>query len=373
MTPQYCFSSDGSVLLLDSDVGHALDPIPPSDLSRFSISESAGITEPVPFGECQLYFLDMSSWSATGTFKDWVAAVVVAYAYQQGIHSFVSQSSGNTANALHRYCQEFGLDATILYPKASRYKIRHLDPSELVRLVEVDGSEPEVKAATRQLAGATEKLWLPSLPLQDIGNGYRANLVAQAARSGLSFDWHVQALSSAFGPIAFYRRWHQLNPDLPAPRFLGVQQAAVAPFVQLINGVDPDPHDHPIEPTLFRSDPTTELVERVREIVDRGGALRRVTSADFEHSLSETLRVMERAGMRLVKSVDASTGLLEAAPALATHGAISCIGDGTIAPGSNVLIAVTGGLRPLPERRYEPAFQWTPSDGLAALAALSRC
>ncbi len=90
---------------------------------RVSLHEGARIVGPSTYRGVRLYFLDLSSYSETGTFKDTVACVTVMHCVQRGIPALLTQTSGNTGNALARYASSQGIRCVILYPRISRYKI----------------------------------------------------------------------------------------------------------------------------------------------------------------------------------------------------------------------------------------------------------
>lgn len=83
------------------------------NLQKYSISEYAEIIQLGEIDGVEIDALDMSSKARTGTFKDWVACATIAYCKQNEVQHFVTQSSGNTANALAEYCRHFKQRVTI--------------------------------------------------------------------------------------------------------------------------------------------------------------------------------------------------------------------------------------------------------------------
>lgn len=328
-------------------------------LEATSLREGAQILGPVDYEGRHLWFLDMSSLSTTGSFKDWVAAVTVARARQDRLRVFVTQSSGNTANALARYAAHIGIGAVILYPALSRYKVNsEIAKRRGITLVEVDGTEATLKDYTQAFSLRYGIPWLPGLDRQIAGNKLRAYFVNDATRLlGHEFDWHVQALSSAYGIFGFYAGVAELDAQRSwlgtRPRFLGIQQAAVAPFYEDLYGRSA-PTDRLLEPTLFRSRPTEDLLQRMRTICrDTRGRIRVLRSRTFRDRLTEGQQILSSVGLRLSRRNGAAR-LLELSPLISLVGTLEAIADGDVAAGQHVLLAVTGGCFERSDEIYVP-------------------
>jgi hypothetical protein len=337
-------------------------------ITAASSREGAAIIGGQEWQGVRLLFLDMSSMSSTGTFKDWVACVTIGCCLEENCQTFITQSSGNTANALAYYAGRAGIEVCILYPAESRYKINSkLAGQDGITFVEVVGGEPMVKLCAEALEDATGLRWLPTLDLQRIGNGLRADFVNEfLAVRGEVIDWHAQALSSAFGPLGFYgrlevlaerREWHGA-----VPRFLGVQQEAVSPYYDQIYGhaAWSDASKMVIEPTLFRSNPGNVLVDGVRRICDASrGRIMVLRNDEYFDRRSAAVGLLEAAGLHPTqrKKPDGTFGFLEEAGGISVAGVLSEIDAGRIRPGETVLIAVTGGFCPRTDELFEPELQ----------------
>jgi len=86
---------------------------------------------------------------------------MIAETIQQGIPRICVQSSGNTATSVLKYAKKTGLEVVLFYLNSNNYK---LDPSlvpENVFLIEVVGTEKQLKA---NLAKFSELSQVPVRP-----------------------------------------------------------------------------------------------------------------------------------------------------------------------------------------------------------------
>ena len=339
----------------------------PDALSTVADREAAALVQASGLEGLDAWLLDLSSESPTGTFKDWVAALTVAHCLSNGIERFVSQSSGNTANALAYYAERAGIQCLVLYPARSRYKIHEASRARHgVTLVEIDAPEPLIKAITTQLAERAEAPWLPDLALQIEGNRLRAFVLHEAM--GLSTDyfaWHVQALSSGYGILGYYDVAMDLagRNRLGCSRLLGVQQEAVSPYVDAHYCIDPAPTGTALaEPTLFRSQPPPSLIDRISRIVDEsGGMLLRLSNSALAERLEQAVGVLDLAGLapQRVELPDGSSVFREMAPVIAVAGVLEALAAGDVGVSERLLVTVTGGSRPIPGGISPPGVRLT--------------
>jgi threonine synthase len=317
-----------------------------SSLAAASIREGATLVELPAYRDVGIDVLDMASLSTTGTFKDWVACVSIATCLQQDVSVFVTQTSGNTGNALARYASNAGLRGVVLYPRDSRSKIRAdiaADPH--VAFVEVAATEEEIKGRLLEASADLNIPWIPIFEHQLEGNKIRAHFLAEVgAALSRDWDWHVQALSSAYGVFGFYQGLEELRRqglNTRTPRVLGVQQEAVSPYFEALTGAAPADASV-IEPTLFRRAPPESLLSEMVEICrSSGGTVLRLPNERYLELESSALNAYETSGITLAR--DASNGgLAERAGLYSLAGALDAIHRGLIEPGSRVLVAFTG-------------------------------
>ncbi|MGA5824267.1 pyridoxal-phosphate dependent enzyme [Kitasatospora sp. NPDC094028] len=342
------YREDGSVVRRYA--GH-LDGIDPDVLRRVSLREGARIVRLPSYRRVGIDVLDLSTLSATGTFKDWVACVAVARAVRAGHAVAAAQSSGNTANALATYASRAGIRLVVLHPPASRRRIHpRLARHPGVTFVEVLAPEHEIKEALRSATLATATPALPLLRDQYEGNKLRAHLLRDAERAvGHGWDWHVQALSSAYGPLGFYRGLAEAYPaGHPVPRFLGVQQEAVTPYVDALTGAVTAPGAEMLEPTLFRRVLTPELLAQVRDVCRRSdGTVRCLPNQGYLSWEPRAIELLAGAGVEVTPGPEGQP--VERAGLYSLAGTLQAVDDGTIPPGDRVLAVYTGGSGPGPE------------------------
>jgi threonine synthase len=317
------------------------------DLEAVSQREGARILRLDVYRGRSLYLLDLSTLSTTGTFKDWVAAYSVARARAAGYTRVVFQSSGNTANALTAYAARAGIASLGLFPPASRVRIRRSVDQMLHKFLEIDASEAEIKRVLQEISQCTGVPALPSLADQYEGNKLRAYFLADAeAETGVHWNWHVQALSSAYGPLGFYRGLAEIGRSQSAwPRFLGIQQQAVHPYVHALGAqtcsADVGEFDM-LEPTLFRRTLSDALIDEVGDLCGiTDGRIRMLPNREFLTREKEAVDQLEEVGVHLCRYADGA--VRERAGIYSLLGAFSAIDDGTIPRGDNVLVVHTGG------------------------------
>ncbi len=168
-----------------------------SALLDSSIREGARIFPLLTYRGVDLHVLDESSLMHTGTLKSIDGCLTAAKCRLRGYERVVFESGGNTGTALTEYGRKAGLETFCFVPEAS------------VPLLDSRVFESE----TAHLIAVAD-----------------ASLVKEAARHG-GFDWLVQTISAAFGPIGIYGVLHGFEAGLDRiPRFLGIQQEANCPM-----------------------------------------------------------------------------------------------------------------------------------------------
>jgi threonine synthase len=359
--------------------GEHLNGIEARWLRRATIQEGMEVIYGYEYKDVVLGILDLSTYAATGTFKSSVACVTVAECLQRNVRRFITQSSGNTANALALYASVAEIPALILYPAASRYKIDpKLGESPFVRLVEFMGSEEELKLLIQEYSEVSGVPWLPTMEMQVKSNKLRAYFLADCeAKHNVHFAWHVQALSSGWGVFGFYDGTEEIHSkgESLQPRFFGVQQEAVCPFYNYLTSEKP-PERIPqiIEPTLFRSQPTPTMLEKMKDIVERSnGRIVRLSNQSYEHYKDLAVQTISEFGVRLgkVRMGDQSV-LKEKAGVIAMAAVLQEIDAGLIPEGDNVLICLTGGSGADRATLYDPKQTISPHDGVEALREIGK-
>lgn len=351
-----------------------LDGIDMADLHRSSLREGARIVQLPSYRGVDIDVLDMSTLSTTGTFKDWVACVTVAESLTKGHQTILAQSSGNTGNALARYMSNVGIRCVILYPPTSRKRIRH-DLAGLpgVNFIEVVAAEKSIKDALREYADSSGIPAVPSLRNQYEGNKLRAYFLRDATvQSGCHWNWHAQAISSSYGPFGFYRGiseiQHSGSPLMPSPRFLGIQQEAVTPYVRAITGTLGDPAAPMIEPTLFRQALTPALIDELRHICATShGTVRHLPNYRYRQLERQAIDMLHAGGVAV--TLDDNGEPRERAGLYSLAGVFDTVDDDVIKPGDRVLAVYTGGSGTASTESFEPKHIANPNSVAAVILA----
>lgn len=338
-----------------------LKDLEPAILADTSIREGARIIELPSYRDIQIDVLDLSTLSTTGTFKDWVACLAVATCLKRGLDIFVSQSSGNTGNSLGFYAFNAGVRCVILYPVDSRRKIKsQVAALDNVRFIEVHAPEAVIKSHLAEICELSGALWLPLLENQLEGNKLRAYFLRDAGRElDREWDWHVQALSSAYGIFGFYRGVAEIQAAdgaaaMRTPKLLGVQQEAVAPYVTAVTGLPERTDIEIVEPTLFRKSPPEAFLQEIRKICsETGGTVARLDNHRYFALEDAAINMLESNGIYI--DIDPKSGNpRERAGLYSLTGTLDAIERGTIEAGSRVLVVFTGGAPGLESGTFEP-------------------
>ena len=343
-------------------------------VERASIAEGVNLIYGKEYKNVHLGLLDLSSYAATGSFKSVVACVTMAACTGRGIQRFVTQSSGNTANALARYAAAANVKVLILYPASSRYKIEpDLSNSPYVQFVEFEGTEDQLKALIQNYSNTTGIPWLPTEDMQVESNKLRAYFLAESETKNFPhFNWHVQSLSSGWGIFGFYQGVEELESKghFLRPRFFGVQQEAICPFYRYVNSDNQsETVEKVIEPTLFRSNPTPKMLAKMKQIVaSSDGKIKKLMNASYARYEPLAVQTISEFGIRLGSvHLENETVFKEKAGIIAVAAVLEDIDLGLISKGDRVLICLTAGAGPDRRNVYAPSKSVNGTSGLESL------
>lgn len=315
------------------------------------------VAKPIKYKNSKLYFLDLTTLSETGTFKDIVGSYIIGYCIQNNIAEFVTQSSGNTANSIAYYASKHKIKATILYPKRSRYKINSVWYSdEWVKFIELDKPEQVIKDFTQSISEYLDVPWLPRMKHQIISNKIRAHFIDDfIKKENEYFDFTSQSLSSGYGIFGLYMGFSEIqekNYDLPS--LIGVQQERIKPYKIYIYN-DEVFEDEIIEPTLFRSKPTSGMLEDMKKIVrDTNGFILSISSFLYNEYEERAKELLYKRGIdiTIVKNQ-----IIEKAGLLSLIGTMKAIDDKLVKENSRVLVTITGGLAKGNRNSFKPKYK----------------
>lgn len=293
-------------------------------------------------GLTALYLKDETA-HPTGTTKDRMAAVALAYLHQRGVRAFTTSSTGNSSTAFAYRIPAFPdmhvsiFTAENFVPRvqyAEHAQVTHfgLRAASFVQAADYAGKYAREHGLTAEAGffnpGRREGLKLAFLEACD--------------QVPAPIDWYVQAVSSAMGVYGVYkgaRELRRLNHISRLPRLLCVQQASCAPMVRAYEAGSATirPEHRVAQPAgiaeaILRGDPS-RAYPRIRRIVDEsGGTFIAVSEAEI------------RAARRDAEELEGLSICFSAATAVAGLAALSRAGK--LEPHAVIVVNLTGSDRP---------------------------
>lgn len=279
----------------------------------------------------------------TGTTKDRMAAVALAYLRECGVRGFTTSSTGNSSRA---YARAIAMvpDLVMYVFTAERFRDRlALSPSErVVDIVLRDATFVEAFAAAGDFAELRGLVAERGFFNPGRREGLKLAWLEAVEQVPRPIDWYVQAVSSAMGVYGVYKgacELCELGLAERPPRLLCVQQESCAPMVSAwqagsdsIRPADVVPRPEGIAAAILRGDPTRAYPHVRRIVVESNGTFVAVTEQEI------------RDARRLVELHEAISPCFAAAAALA--GLIRLRHDGAVSADETVLVNLTGADRP---------------------------
>lgn len=334
-------------------------------LLRLSVGEQEQIIDAGYYGHAHLYLYDMTTMNPTQTFKDYIGCLTLAYCLQNNINCFCLQSSGNTAVSIIHYGRQTPhIKIIVFYMEKNAYKIDSHNLPKNVILVQVNGTEKVMRQIVKRFSDLTNIPILPNDVIQINANKLRANyLNDNYIKKGVHFDWLVQSLSGAYGPIGLYHGFTEIESKMKVPKLFGVQQEAVCPYVKTLgkhrrqNTMTTGEDIFILEPTLFRTEPGPELTAKMKNILDTyGGELKMLTNQEYYDYSVQATNLLADNGIHIELSRNNGNQVQETAGLLAVAAVLHEIdrNDSIIMKDQTVVICVTGGTRAAPEHLPVP-------------------
>ncbi|HLI80196.1 MAG TPA: hypothetical protein VKV03_09445, partial [Candidatus Binataceae bacterium] len=240
--------------------------------------------------------------------------------------------------------------------------------SPLLHLIAVeDPSSP--RELISLVEGICEVTRVPRVPWRILASEIVGCFILEQLLGGRTYEYIVQSISAAFGPIGIYGVLERNHAALPG--FIGVQQAQNAAMYNAWRAGSID-----IEPAHFHS--TKDLLSRVmydatpqrygtfdslRDLLEKsGGFLTTVDRGEFDALIMRgpgiaALEVLSKAGVEITRR---GSEIFEKTGLMALAGIFKEIDAGTISPRSRVLCCLTGGTAnpdgcAVPELRFHNA------------------
>ena len=311
-----------------------------------------------------LYLKD-ESVLPTGTTKDRMAVVSLAFLSECGVRAFCTSSTGNSstsyAHAISRYPD---LRLYLFTAESFRDRVQYGSGNQVVPFVLRGASFVDAFNAAGAFASRHQLVSERGFFNPGRREGLKLAFLEACEQVPGPIDWYVQAVSSAMGVYGTYkgaRELTRMGRIAGPPRLLCVQQETCAPMVRAFGDGSPviRPGDVVRQPTgiaeaILRGDPT-KAYPHVREIViESRGTFVAVSEADI------------REARRMVEELEGLSPCFSASAALA--GVVRLVRRGDFPRGDTVVVNLTGS-----DRKPTPAAtkihwlraagdEWEPED-----------
>jgi hypothetical protein len=232
-----------------------------------------------------------------------------------------------------------------------------------------------VKDAARLFRGVNGIRHIPEVAWRYEASRFRGGFILEHSMRHGGYDWLVQTISAAFGPIGIYGVLTGFDGTGRVPRFLGIQQEANCPMYKAWTSgtreLDPRPPERKagrdlLTKVMYDVAPYTYgTYDDLKTVLTAThGDLSTINHGEFFAFLDQRfdgrsiLELLEANGTRIGTrngEVVERTGLI------ALAGTVKAITSGAIAPGSKVLCCLTSGTRP-GDGRAVPDYRVTSLD-----------
>jgi threonine synthase len=275
----------------------------------------------------------------TGTTKDRMAVVSLAFLAERGVRAFCTSSTGNSSTAYAQAISRYpDLRLYLFTAESFQDRVWYGGTNQVVSFVLrgatfVDAFNAAGTFAARHQLVSERGFFNPGRR-----EGLKLAFLEATEQVPGRIDWYVQAVSSAMGVYGTYkgaRELTQMGRISRPPRLLCVQQETCAPMVRAFRDGSPviragDVVRNPtgIAEAILRGDPT-KAYPHVREIVvESGGTFAAVTESDI------------REARRMIEELEGLSPCFSASAALA--GVIRLVRRGEFPRNDTVLVNLTG-------------------------------
>ena len=296
----------------------------------------------------------------TGTTKDRMAAVSMAFLWECGVRAFCTSSTGNSSTAYAHAIVPYS-DCRMYLFTAEDFQDRvDYGPSErVVPFVLRDASFVEAFNCAATFASSHKLFSERGFFNPGRRNGLKLAFLEATEQVPRPIDWYVQAVSSAMGVYGTFQGAKELlalGRIAQLPRLLCVQQESCAPMARaFLEGsaiIRPEhivPRPSGIAQAILRGDPT-RVYPYVRGIV---------LESDGTFAIVNEQEIRE--ARRMVEELEGISPCYSASAALA--GLVRQVRQGTLPRNATVLVNLTGSDRSFSQRLRKLHWLKAASDG----------
>jgi threonine synthase len=231
----------------------------------------------------------------TGSTKDRMAAVALAYLYESGVRGFATSSTGNSSRAYaHAIARLPGLRMYLFTAAAFRSRLALPTSDQVVDVVLEDATFVEAFAVAGQFAQHHGLVSERGFFNPGRREGLKLAWLEAAEQVPRPIDWYVQAISSAMGVYGVFkaaRELEQLGLAERVPRLLCVQQESCAPMVsawrdgaEQIRPSDIVERPEGIAAAILRGDPSRTYPHVRRIVRESNGTFVAVSERDIREA-----------------------------------------------------------------------------------------
>jgi len=285
-----------------------------------------------------LYLKDETR-NATGTTKDRMAAIAMAYLYECGVRSFASSSTGNSSTGFCFALPRFpGMRLYIFTAENWRNRVQFADHPDIIHYVMRGATFTEASdysATFGKLNGLVSERGFFNLARRE---GLKLAYFEATDQIDGPIHWYVQAVSSAMGSLGTFKGAKELQAighiDT-LPRLLCVQQETCAPAVRAwedgSDSIRPEhvvAQPHGIAEAILRGDPRRSYPWVYQAVRESRGNLLAVSEAEI------------REARRMLLELEGIDCCFSASTAVA--GLIKELARGGIPREDNIMVNLTG-------------------------------
>jgi threonine synthase len=335
-------------------------------LDKTSIREGARIFPFFEYRGVHIHILDETSLMHSRSLKSIDGCFTMAKCKLNGYARTVFETGGNTGTALTVYGTHAGIETFCFIPEDN---LELMDSrtfeNPLAHLITVD-KPGRVKKAAKLFARFSDVTHIPQTGWRYEASQFRGFCIVEHLLKERNFDWLVQTISAAFGPIGIYRVFERFQKDVGTlPRLLGVQQEANCPMYRAWKSGSAY-----VVPQTVTS--TTQLLSRVmydsaphtygtyddlrKLLTDHRGDLTTVNHEEFAEFLGADFDGRKMLDLLKEQGIDVPAAAIDKTGLIAMCATLREIRKGTIARGAHVLCCVTSGTSQ-PDGRAQPDLQ----------------
>lgn len=323
-------------------------------LGKTSIKEGARILPLLDYKGVEIHLQDETSLMQTRTLKSIDGCVSIAKCKQMGYSKVVFESGGNTGTALTEYGARVGLETFLFVPEENvsllSEKTFSTKNAHLISVKYPGMVKPAAEAFT-EFYGLTH---IPETSWRYEASRFRGMFILEHILEHGSFDWIVQTISAAFGPIGIYWVLRKFGAHLRSlPHFLGIQQEANCPMYRAWKSESRTVTPIALESTAqlltkvmydFRPHTYGTFQDILKVLEATKGDLTTLNQQEFCRFIEQRfdgdniLDLLKKHGIEISPGLEEKTGLM------ALAGALKEIDKGTIAKGAKILCCMTSGV-----------------------------